>query len=123
MTEHPMPNNEFSNDEISQVISEQIRMRLRRPCQIGSQAHLQSTLGMSSQEIVELILVLNDRFQVDALEKHSFTDLRTVADLCKLFQDAILGIVGEARENDLLSEATTRARARRSRPNVHSRKN
>ena len=120
--EHPMPNNEYLNHEITRVVCEEIAMRLGQSYEIRSEAQLQSTLGMSSHEVVELIVVLNERFQVDAFEKRSFTDLRTVGDLCKLYRDAVLGIVGDdARETAVLLETTSRARTRRARPNVHRR--
>jgi long-chain acyl-CoA synthetase len=79
-----------SASALSELVS---RVTGRSPQKLGPDADLESELGLSSLERVELLGALEDRYQVD-LSETKFASAATVGDLEKLLQ----GERGEQRE-------------------------
>ena len=108
---------ELEPDKVVEIVFAQTAERLGQPVsQISADMFLQTTLGMSSLEVVELIHLLNERLQVDALERSTSTDLRTLGDLCKVFTEAVMKQTEAGfsdADSSVLSQTANRARARR----------
>jgi long-chain acyl-CoA synthetase len=74
-----------SNDPVMEMIG---RITRRKPAAMKAEARLDSDLGLSSLDRVELISALEDRYQVD-LSETGFSAARTVGDVEKMLRGEV----------------------------------
>ena len=110
-------------ESLEHLISKQLLNRLgRQPSQdslisISIDDSLSDDLGLMSRELFELIAELNENLQIDPFVKdHAITDIRTVSDLCRIYQNALdpvsANTPSSSNTNDELLNSRNRAQAR-----------
>jgi acyl carrier protein len=70
---------------------------------------LSEALGLSSLDLLELVVALNERLGADPFHERAVTEVRTVADLV----DAYVGGRGDGDSDEVLAASRRRAAARR----------
>ena len=111
----PNPNNELTPDQCLGLIREEIA-RLRKPPLAAAGTpqpwhQLCADLGLSSQEVVDLVAALEVRLALGPSECLPHTDLRTVADVCQACLNSRNG--GEDPAKAALAASWRRGAARR----------
>jgi acyl carrier protein len=100
--------------EIADIVHEQIRRvlvdRFGQAKPFSGQDRLNGTLGLSSLDLAELVVALEDTFGADPFAKLvPITDMRTVDDLVRAYRAALLS---EPADPDELDQELTAARRR-----------
>lgn len=110
-----MPQSAGCGDEVENAVRAEIHrvlgMQGKRIEHVSFDDSLNDTLGLTSLDLVEIIVALNSRFHVDPFRQRAFTELRTIGDLCGAYRTA--HVAGDS--DAALAISRRRAEGRRNR--------
>lgn len=103
-----MAQEKFTSQDVQQVVLVELRLILEEqgkpPHPISLEDGLDADLGLSSSDLVRLVSNLTAKLGTDPFKRSaSITDIRTVGDLCRLYQTLRAGDPGGIGIDTLLA--------------------